>query len=254
MRRVGVNTGIVLSSLGYQLTEAEDLLFHTSEWEHSGWFAEAIKRSPEAAPAVSYFRDHYLPLSRAEKNRLTASFLDHVFPFIVGPTLRAVFCSSTPGIDWQTVEKQGQTVILDFRNVIDPETKRFAMLWIFLSLYEFLKQRGRKTTPFVVTIDEFAALTQQVTGGVNPLAVLLDEFINQYMRNNNIWLTVAHQSIYQVDEQLRHTLLSLETMSLAEWRKWMKPESWQTPCFRTIPTGSNATTMSGERQMRRQSV
>jgi hypothetical protein len=33
----------------------------------------------------------------------------------------------------------------------------------------------------VVTIDEFAALTQQVTAGVNPLAVLLDEFINQYM-------------------------------------------------------------------------
>jgi hypothetical protein len=158
---------------------------------------------------VSYFRDHYLPLSRAEKNRLTASFLDHVFPFIVDPSLRAVFCSSTPGIDWQTVEKRGQTVILDFRNVIDPETKRFSMLWIFLSLYEFLKQRGRKDFPFVVTIDEFAALTQQVTGGVNPLAVLLDEFINQYMRNNNIWLTVAHQSIYQVDEQLRHTLLSL---------------------------------------------
>jgi hypothetical protein len=254
MRRIGVNTGIVLSSLGYQLTEAEDLLFHTSEWEHSGRFAEAIKRYPEAAPAVSYFRDHYLPLSRTEKNRLTASFLDHVFPFTAEPSLRAVFCSSTTGIDWQTVEKLGQTVILDFRSVIDPETKRFAMLWIFLSLYEFLKQRGRKTTPFVVTIDEFAALTQQVTGGVNPLAVLLDEFINQYMRNNNIWLTVAHQSIYQVDEQLRHTLLSLETMSLAEWRKWMKPESWQTPCFRTIPTGSNATTMSGDMQMCRQSV
>jgi hypothetical protein len=63
--------------------------------------------------------------------------------------------------------------------VLHEETKRFAMLWIFLSLFEeFLKQRGRSTTPFVVTIDEFAALTQQVTAGVNPLAILLDEFIN----------------------------------------------------------------------------
>jgi hypothetical protein len=39
----------------------------------------------------------------------------------------------------------------------------------------------------------------------------LDEFINQYMRNNNIWLTVAHQSINQIDKQLLNTLLSLGT-------------------------------------------
>jgi hypothetical protein len=105
--------------------------------------------------------------------------------------------------------RKGTDSDLDFRNVLNDETKRFAMLWIFLTLYEFLKQRGRSDVPFVVTIDEFAALTQQVTAGVNPLAVLLYEFINQYMRNNNIWLTVAQQAIYQVDEQLRNTLLSL---------------------------------------------
>jgi hypothetical protein len=29
------------------------------------------------------------------------------------------------------------------------------------------------------------------------------------MRNHNIWLTVAHQSLLQIDEQLRNTLLSL---------------------------------------------
>jgi hypothetical protein len=40
---------------------------------------------------------------------------------------------------------------------------------------------------------------------------LLDDFINQYMRNHHIWLTVAHQSLYQIDEQLRQTLLSLGT-------------------------------------------
>jgi type IV secretory pathway VirB4 component len=119
---------------------------------------------------------------------------------------------TSAGIDWKQVEQKGQTVILDFRNVLHDETKRFAMLWIFLSLFEFLKQRGRSTTPFVVTIDEFAALTQQVTAGVNPLAVLLDEFINQYMRNNNIWLTLAHQSIYQLDDHLRNTVLSLGNM------------------------------------------
>jgi hypothetical protein len=68
---------------------------------------------------------------------------------------------------------------------------------------------GRKTFPFVVTIDEFAALTQHVTEGVNPLAVLLNEFLTQYMRNHQVWFTCAFQSIYQSDEQLRKTVMSL---------------------------------------------
>jgi hypothetical protein len=66
---------------------------------------------------------------------------------------------TSAGIDWKQVEQKGQTVILDFRNVLHDETKRFALLWIFLSFFEFLKQRGRSTRSFVVTIGEFAALT-----------------------------------------------------------------------------------------------
>jgi hypothetical protein len=40
---------------------------------------------------------------------------------------------------------------------------------------------------------------------------MLDEFIQQYLRGQNIWLTVAHQSIEQIDEQVRNSLLSLGT-------------------------------------------
>jgi hypothetical protein len=39
LRRVGVNAGMVLAALGYQLTEAEDLLYNTLEWQRSGRFA-----------------------------------------------------------------------------------------------------------------------------------------------------------------------------------------------------------------------
>jgi hypothetical protein len=211
MRRLGINTGMILTSLSYQLTEAEDLLFNTLAWEKSGRFDEAVRRNPEAAPAVSYFRNHFIPLPRSEKSHRTSLFLDHVFDFYLDPQLRAVFCASTPGINWQDVEETGQTVLLDFRNIGDPVIKRFAMLWVFATLYEFLKQRGRKDFPFAVTIDEFAALAQQVNDGTNPLAVTLDELINQYMRNNNIWFTCAFQSIFQLDEQLRNTVLSLGT-------------------------------------------
>jgi hypothetical protein len=61
---------------------------------------------------------------------------------------------------------------------------------------------------------EFAHMTQSVTGGTNPLAKELDEFINVYMRQHTIWFTAAHQELYQIDEQLRNTLLSLGTYIL----------------------------------------
>jgi hypothetical protein len=43
------------------------------------------------------------------------------------------------------------------------------------------------------------------------LAAELDEFINQYMRGHNVWLSCVHQELHQIDEQLRNTLLSLGT-------------------------------------------
>jgi hypothetical protein len=138
-RRIGVHAGTALATLGYQITEAEDLLMHTLEWERSGRFEAAIRRYPEAVPAVSYFRNQYIPLSRTEKSRVTATFLDHIFPMISDPNLQAIFSGSSLGITWQDVAKKEQTVILDFGRVTDPETKRFALLWTFSHLYEFIK-------------------------------------------------------------------------------------------------------------------
>jgi hypothetical protein len=146
-RRVASNAGAVLASLSFQLTEVEDLLFNTLAWEKSGRFAEAVKRNPEAAPAVSYFREQYLTLSRSEKHNLTGTFLDHVFRFSRIPSLRLLFGSSTQGIDWEEVEQQQQTVILDFKGIRNPTAKRFALLWIFQNLYEHIKQRGRRKQP-----------------------------------------------------------------------------------------------------------
>jgi hypothetical protein len=144
LRRIGGHVGTVLASLGYQLDKAEDLLFNTQEWERSGTFAEAIARCPEAAPAVEFFRTRYRAMSPAEKSRLTTSFLDAIAPLTGDPLLRKVFAASTPGIAWQDVEAQGQTVILDFKHILDPENRRFALLWVFLSLYEFLKLWGER--------------------------------------------------------------------------------------------------------------
>jgi hypothetical protein len=212
---VGSQTAIVLAALNYPLTFAQDLLRHPEVWEREGRFAEAVRRYPEAAPAVAFFQEEYIPAGQANRRRLLNPYFDKIFTFTLDPNLRAMFGATKPGIDWEEVERKGQTVLLDFRQEIDPELRRFKLLWVFSSLYEYIRVRGRQEQPLGLIIDEFASLCHKVPAGENPMAVILDEFINQYMRNYHIWLTVAHQSIYQIDEQLRNTLLSLGTYVFA---------------------------------------
>jgi hypothetical protein len=213
LHRIGVYTGMVLSTLGYQITEAADLLARPEQWESK--FAEVEARFPEAHRAVAFFRNEYIPMQPADRARLTTSFLDKIFTFSLDPTLRAMFGATTPGIKWDEVVAKKQTVLLDFRHEQDEEMRRFKMLWVFDYLYSWIKTRGRQDDkPFGLIIDEFAHMTQQAVSGTNPLAKELDEFINVYMRQHTIWFTAAHQELYQIDEQLRNTLLSLGTYIL----------------------------------------
>jgi hypothetical protein len=212
LHRIGDYCGIVLSALGYQITEAEDLLDSPEAWQAAGRFAQAEQVSPEAKRAVAYFRNKYIPMREADRARLTTPFLDKIFTFSLDDTFRAMFGATEPGIKWNEVVQRKQTVLLDFRREQDEEMRRFKMLWAFDYLYSWIKTRGRQdATPFGVIIDEFAHMTQQVVSGKNPLAQELDEFINVYMRQHTIWFSCAHQELYQIDEQLRNTLLSLGT-------------------------------------------
>jgi hypothetical protein len=161
LHRIGVYTGIVLAALGLQITEAESLLSHPEDWERRGRFAEAERRSSEAKPAVSYFRETYLPMRPADRSRLTTPFLDKIFTFSLDPVLRVMFGANKPGINWDEVCETGQTVLLDFRAELDAEMRRFKMLWVFDYLYSWIKTRGRSTQPFGVIIDEFAHMTQK---------------------------------------------------------------------------------------------
>jgi hypothetical protein len=211
-RRLALNAGVLLTALSFGLDKVEDLLFNTIEWQQSGRFQEAINRNLQATDAVSYFRNYYLPLPRAEKSRLAGTFLDQVLP-LTDPTLRAIFAgSSTPGIDWEEVEALGQIVILSFKAIRNPASRLFAMQWLLESLLAHLKARGRRETPFVLTIDEFANLTAQGTADNKPLAEFFDELLAQFARNSRVFVTAALQSLDQVDPRLQQTLLRMATI------------------------------------------
>jgi hypothetical protein len=208
---IGSQTAIILAALNYPLTLALDLLRDPEKWQRAGRFAEAVKRYPEALPAVQFFLEEYIPAGQANRRRLLNPYFDKVFVYNLDDNLRAMFGATKPGIDFDDVERKGQTVLIDFRHETDPQLKRFKLLWIFNTIFEYIRLRGRRDTPLGLIIDEMAILCQHVTEGENPLAGLLDEFINGYMRNHHIYFTCCHQSIYQVDEKLRNTLLSLGT-------------------------------------------
>jgi hypothetical protein len=207
-RRLASNAGAVLAALSFQLTELEELLFNTLEFEKRGLFETALTRCPEVAPAVSYFLEQYLPLSPSNKHQLTSTFLDHVYRFSQDPSLRLLFGGSQ-GIDLEeTLETHRETVILDCSPITDPQVRRFVQLWIFSSsLYPHIKARGRRPYPMGLLFDEMPALAHKAAAGANPLADLMDEFCARYMRANQVFFTCCFQSLNQLPTDLQQTIL-----------------------------------------------
>jgi hypothetical protein len=101
---------MILSALGYQITEAENLLRHPEQWNSR--FTEAERRYPEVQPAVAFFRDGYIPMRQQERSRLTTPFVDKIFTFPLDPSLRAMFGASKPGINWDDVVQKNKRFFL----------------------------------------------------------------------------------------------------------------------------------------------
>lgn len=191
--RFGLNAGIICASLGLQITDIASLISHPEEWLSR--FAEAEARFPEAAPACDFFRNEYIPMRPAGRERLTNAFRDKIVQFTHDPLLAKQFGAKYPGIDWEEVDAEGLTLLLDFSGETNTELRRFKLLWLFDYFFNWIKTRGRRSYPLALLIDEFASMTHKVFTGENPLSVEIAEFIQEYLRNSNILLTIAHQSI-----------------------------------------------------------
>jgi hypothetical protein len=206
MHKIGVYAGMILSALGFQITEIFDLLQHSQHWHDR--FTLAKQRYPTVAEAVAYFRDTYIPMHPSERERLTNPLLDKLFPLSLDKRLRAMFGANKPGINWHEVAAKNQTVLLDFRHVRG-DMLRFKLLWVFDCLMAYIKSRGRSQTPLGLVLDEFPQMTFKVSTSDNPLATEFESLIHAYIRSSQIWLFLGLQSPLQLDEQLRQTVLSL---------------------------------------------
>jgi len=208
--RVGAPTGIILSALGAQITAAPSLLREPELWESK--LSEAVRRCPEVAPAADFFRYEYMPLKPGERASQTNSYLTKIAPFVFDPNMRAVFATTPPGIDLHQVVDQHQTVLLDFRGETNPERRHFKTRWLFEYLMSFIKYRGAgRHPPLSLVIDELTELTNRTSLEYDLFAADLDELINIYARNYSVWLTLAHQEMFQVSAATCATLLTMGT-------------------------------------------
>jgi hypothetical protein len=167
MHKIGVYAGMILSALGFQITEIFDLLQQPQHWHDR--FQEAQHRYPTVAEAVAYFRETYLPMRPGDRERLTNPLLEKLFPIRLDRRLRAMFGGAKPGINFAEVSAKGQIVLLDFRHVRG-HMLRFKLLLVFDYLMEYIKSRGRSPTPLGIVLDEFPQMTVKVSEGTNPLA------------------------------------------------------------------------------------
>jgi hypothetical protein len=212
---LGTYTGMALFAMGCQYTEATELLDNPLKWADR--LREAGQKHPEAKPATDFFLNHYPNMPALEQRNLTMTLRAKLSPFILNPTLKAMFGASSPDIDWEEVAEQRKLVILDFQDITADDDIRFKMRWTFSYLWEYIKKRqDARDKPISVIIDELSYLLSMRSGSDDLLSADLDNFINKDMRYRNVWLTLAHQELYQIPDRMKKTLLSMGTQIIGQ--------------------------------------
>ena len=215
LKEIGTDVGIVLAALGMQITEVPSLLADPASWAPR--LRALAQDRPDAAYSVNALLNTYARLKPPERSRKSGSFEAKASLFQRDPTMRAMFGADVPGIDWAEVVDKRQLVLLDFRGVQDPDRRQFTMMWAYSYLYSFLKHRGQgRHTPISVIIDELTALTNFEVDGQSLFAKEIDELINQIARQYSVWLTIAHQELFQLSRQMQQTLMAMGTQIMGK--------------------------------------
>lgn len=202
--------GMVATALGWQITEAEQLLTPSPAVVQR--LLDLAQDTPEVRAATTYLLETLPSLKPAEKERKLSSFRRKTAVFTHDPTLRAMMGADTPTIDWAAAVERGETLIFDFR-FVGESNRRFLLLWVFRRFLEFVRSRGAgRHTPVGLIIDELLALYHlDQQAGQSVFASDLDELLNILARNYRIWVTLAFQEIFQLDRRAQKTVLSMGT-------------------------------------------
>lgn len=199
-------TGSLLAAMGYQYTEAMHLVQNREAWRTR--IEAVVGQHPELTGQAHYLYEDLPKQDSREWEGKTSAFLTKMRPLEWNQQARAMYGSSR-SLDFAEIEREGQTVILDFRSETSATEKRFKLLWCFQMIFEYIMSRptSREQSPFAFVIDEIMYLLGEDTA--DDLAQDLEELINLYARNKSVWLTILHQEKNQVSERVARSLESM---------------------------------------------
>lgn len=204
-------TGSLLAAMGDQLTEATSLVVERERWQSR--VDEAVRQFPELTGQASYlYRDIPDSARRARDWEMkTSSFLTKMRPLEWDERKRAMHGATENALDFGRIVQNHETVLLDFRNVTVPEDRQFLLQWCFGMVYEYIIARKTKgeALPFALVIDELKYLLGDETAV--ELEQELDELVNVYGRNKDVWLTILHQEQNQLSLKVQQTLMTMGT-------------------------------------------
>ncbi|MGI8961521.1 MAG: hypothetical protein ACR2IV_17525 [Bryobacteraceae bacterium] len=211
-KRAAINVGMLLSALGWQITEAEELLRNPKPYSEQ---IISVATTPELKKAAKYVLETVPSLKPQERDMQLSAFLSKIEDFQLDPVLKAMFGASTPGIDWHEVERKKQTVLIDFSRVEGEKRIPFLMFWVYWSFIRYIKQRGagkdERHTPWSLVFDEITYLLGDPKVRNELLAKDLVELTDRISRSHNVWLTIVHQELNQLSEQVQETFMRIGT-------------------------------------------
>lgn len=207
-----IYAGQIAAALGRQIDFVADLIAHPKNYKAE--LKQALSIYPELQPAVEYFRELMDPTSGELRNRRTGSFVNKLIPFLSDPTMQAAFAAAKRRVDWEQVARQGQTVLIDFRHEVDPDRRRFKLLYWFRDFINYVKQRGMggRGEEVMFVIDEVTQLLGQKTmSGQSVMAEDLEELVAVLGRNMGVNVVIAHQNLSQVELRVMNVLMQMGT-------------------------------------------
>lgn len=204
---VGKRAFKILAALGCQITELEDFLENGEAWKPR--LKQLAQEQPELLQDVDYLLNRYFK-QKDKQEQKAGALLARISHLITEERNQAMFGSEDFGIDWNKVEREGMTVIFDFRGEVSSELRQFKMWLVYSSFKEFVARRGAGSNrkPVALYIDELPLLVNMTVGGERVFESELDYLLSGMARSHNIWPVFLLQELWQVTPKLQKTLLA----------------------------------------------
>ncbi len=171
-------------------------------------FREELLDNVTNPEVVAFFHDRYDRWGR-EAPLMRESTLNKVAAFTFNPQLRYILGSRENALDFRRIMDEGKVLIVDLGRC-DPETRRLlgSLIVTGLELAALSRkdiERVEDRRPFHFYIDEFQDFCANA-GSVKTFAQILSE-----CRKFGLHLTLAHQTLSQLDQRMIGALGNIQT-------------------------------------------